>query len=49
MNVFSLHVNTTDTLHVYHIHYMYYDLPHILLLVEMPSIEGQARTHICTT
>ena len=29
MDIFSLHMNTTYTLHVYHIHYMYYDLPMI--------------------
>ena len=26
MDIFSLHMNTTYTLHVYHILYMYYDL-----------------------
>ena len=29
MDIFPLHMNTTYTLHVYHIHYMYYDLPMI--------------------
>ena len=26
MDIFSLHMNATYTLHVYHIHYMYYNL-----------------------
>ena len=30
MDIFSLHMNTTYTLHVYQIHYMYYDLPMIV-------------------
>ena len=29
---FSLHMNTTYTLHVYHIHYTYYDLPMIMYM-----------------
>ena len=29
MDIFSLHMNTTYTLHVYHIHCMYNDLPMI--------------------
>ena len=32
MDIFSLHMNTTYTLHVYHIHYMYYDLPMIICI-----------------
>ena len=32
MDIFSLHMNTTYTIHVYHIHYMYYDLPMISIM-----------------